>query len=75
MVLGDALLNAVISFQQPAWVAGSDQNPAEGVATRLELLDRLATDQTRIIGFHLPQPGLGRVERSGRYYRFIESAG
>lgn len=74
MVVGDALLNAVISFQQPSWVSGSDQNPDEGVATRLKLLDRLATDQTRIVGFHLPQPGLGRVERSGQSYRYADSA-
>ena len=70
MVVGDALLNAVISFQQPSWVSGSDQNPDEGVTTRLKLLDRLAAEQSRIVGFHLPQPGLGRVERSGKTYRF-----
>ena len=74
MVVGDALLNAVISFQQPVWVSGADQNPDEGVATRLKLLDRLATEQTRIVGFHLPQPGLGRVARSGKTYRFADSA-
>ena len=74
MVVGDALLNAVISFQQPSWASGADQNPDEGVATRLKLLDRLASEQTRIVGFHLPQPGLGTVERSGQYYRFADSA-
>lgn len=72
MIVGDALMHAVISIQQPSWVSGSDQNPEQGVATRVKLLDRLASDQTRIVGFHLPQPGLGRVERSGKHYRFTE---
>lgn len=73
MIVGDALLHAVISFQQPSWVSGSDQNPEEGISTRLNLLDRLAAEQTRIVGFHLPQPGLGNVERSGKYYRFNDA--
>jgi len=73
MVLGDAITNAVISFEQPGWVSGSDQDPEKGIATRVRLLDRLATDQSRIIGFHLPEPGHGRVERAGTAYRFVAS--
>jgi len=35
------------------------------------LLDRLAADRGRLIGFHLPFPGLGRVERKDGAYRFV----
>jgi hypothetical protein len=38
---------------------------------RRALLDKLATDRQRIIGFHLPFPGIGIVERSGSAYRFV----
>jgi hypothetical protein len=34
------------------------------------LLDKLATKRQRVIGFHLPFPGIGIVERSGSSYRF-----
>jgi hypothetical protein len=35
------------------------------------LLDKLATDRERVVGFHLPFPGIGFVERSGSSYRFV----
>ncbi|MEP2707303.1 MAG: MBL fold metallo-hydrolase [Roseibium sp.] len=70
LVIGDAITNEVISFEKPDWVSGSDQDPEKGIQTRKSLLDRLATDQTLIIGYHLPGMGIGQVERAGSAYRF-----
>ncbi|MEQ9328151.1 MAG: MBL fold metallo-hydrolase [Rhodospirillales bacterium] len=70
LVVGDAIGNAVISFERPDWHAGSDHDVEQGAATRRRLLDRLTADRTRIVGFHLPYPGIGMVERSGAHYRF-----
>jgi hypothetical protein len=44
------------------------------VETRKKLLDRLATDRSRLIGFHLPYPGHGMVERKDGAYRFVPVA-
>lgn len=71
LVVGDAITNSVISFEKPDWASGSDQDAQKGIETRKALLDRLATDQSRLIGFHLPDMGIGRVERSGSAYRFV----
>ena len=71
LVVGDAITNSVISFEKPDWVSGSDQDPQKGIQTRKALLDRLATDQTQLIGFHLPDMGIGRVERTGSAYKFV----
>ncbi|WP_420413622.1 MBL fold metallo-hydrolase [Roseibium sp.] len=71
LVVGDAITNSVISFEKPEWNSGSDQDPQKGIETRKTLLDRMATDQSRLIGFHLPNMGIGRVERSGAAYRFV----
>ncbi len=73
LVLGDALTHPIISFQKAGWSSGSDQDPEAGRATRLSLLDRLAQDKMQILGFHLPHPGLGSVEKNGSEYRYIES--
>ncbi len=70
MLLGDALTNPFIAFEKPAWRMGMDQDPDLAVKTRLKLLDRLASDQQKIIGFHLPFPGMGFVERYGKVYRY-----
>lgn len=70
MIIGDAITNVAVSFVKPEWPAGSDHDPEKGIVTRKSLLDRLATEETRIVGFHLPHPGIGRVERDGSAYRF-----
>ena len=71
MVIGDAISNQPVSFEKPDWPSGSDQDPATGAATRAALLDRLVTDDMQVVGYHLPHPGTGRVERSGTAYRYI----
>ena len=72
MVVGDAIAHELISFAKPDWYAGSDQNKAEGAATRVKLLDRLTADKTRMIGYHLPDGGFGHVEKVGnKGYRFV----
>jgi len=71
MLVGDALTNVAVSFAKPAWHTNSDQNPEQGAATRLKLLDRLSADQSILIGYHLPQSGIGRVAREKNAYRFV----
>jgi glyoxylase-like metal-dependent hydrolase (beta-lactamase superfamily II) len=71
VIVGDAISNDPISFARPDWHSGTDQDAAQGAATRRRLLDRLAGDRARFVGFHLPNGGIGRVERRGEGYRFI----
>ena len=72
LVIGDALTHPVISFKHPDWKPAADHHDADrAVATRKRLLDRLATDRTSIIGYHLPFPGFGRVERRGAAYTLV----
>lgn len=70
-VIGDAATSSVVSFAHPEWPSGSDQDAGEGIATRTRLLDRLAHEQTRFVGFHLPEGGIGRVEKAGSAYRYV----
>jgi len=72
MVLGDCIGNHHVAFERPDWASGSDQDKDLAAATRVALLDQLATDRHAIIGFHLPAGGIGRVERADTGYRFIE---
>ena len=73
-VLGDALTHPVVSFEYPDWQPAMDQEADKAVATRKRLLDRLAADKHQLIGYHLPEPGLGRVVRKGQGFAF-EAAG
>lgn len=73
MVLGDALTHPAISFARPDWRPASDHDADLAVATRRRLLDRLAQDRMRLIGYHLPG-AIGRAERQGAAYRFVAAA-
>jgi glyoxylase-like metal-dependent hydrolase (beta-lactamase superfamily II) len=74
IVGGDALIHPLISFQHPDWRPIADHVPDQAIATRRKLLDRLAADRSKLIGFHLPYPGVGLVERKDSAYRFVPAA-
>jgi len=74
MVIGDAISNIAVSFERPDWHWGADVDQDLGAQTRFRLLDRLAADKSRLIGFHLPHPGEGTVETKGNAYRFVPMA-
>ncbi len=70
---GDALVEPVISFARPEWRWGPDWDQDKAIASRKRLLDMLVTDKTPLLGYHLPWPGAGRVERAGTRYRFVQT--
>jgi len=74
MILGDCIGNHHLAFDHPDWKSASDQDTDMGVATRVALLDQLAYEQTQILGFHLPNTGIGRVEKAGTAYRFVQDS-
>jgi glyoxylase-like metal-dependent hydrolase (beta-lactamase superfamily II) len=74
IVGSDVLTHPLISFAHPEWRTTADHVPDQAVTTRKRLLDRLAADKSRLIGFHLPYPGVGTVARNGAAYRFEPAA-
>ena len=71
IVGGDVLTHPLISFAHPEWRPTADHVPDVAVDTRRRLLDRIATDRSKLIGFHLPYPCVGIVERKDSAYRFV----
>lgn len=71
LIIGDAISNSILSFERPDWPTASDQDTALGAQTRRKLLDRLAGDKVRAIGFHFPYPGAGMVEKKDGSYRYV----
>ena len=71
LIGGDALVQPLISFAEPGWRWGSDMDSDHAVRTRRTLLDRLASEKIFLLGYHLPWPGIGRVERMDTAYRFV----
>lgn len=71
MILGDCIGNSHVAFARPDWLSGTDQDAPLAAQTRTKLLDQLAHEKIRILGFHLPNGGIGRVERKGDTYSFV----
>ena len=74
IVLGDALTHPILSFRYPDWAGGFDQEPDRAIATRKRLLDRFSNEKAKIVGYHLPNGGIGLVESAGNAYRFVQPA-
>ena len=73
LVLGDAIGNHHVAFQRPDWESGSDQDMALAAKTRGMLFDRIMADDLAVVGFHLPNGGIGRVNRFKDGFKFIEA--
>jgi glyoxylase-like metal-dependent hydrolase (beta-lactamase superfamily II) len=69
LVTADVANHPVLFLRHPEWVFGYDFDPTGAVATRKRILGELATDRTRILAYHFPFPGIGRVKAmwSGAY--------
>jgi len=74
LIGGDAIGNHHVAFERPDWASGSDQDPDMAADSRVALLDRIVADDLTLVGFHLPGGGIGRVERAGPAFRFVEDA-
>ena len=57
----DAIIHPVISVQRPDWYFGFDADPDQAVSTRQDLLDRAASEDLMLFGYHFPFPGIGYV--------------
>lgn len=72
-VTGD-FVTSPIGFARPEIGTGTDSDPAQAAATRAAMLARLADEGWTILGYHMPGGGIGRVERHGGAFRFVEKS-
>ncbi|UXU76331.1 MULTISPECIES: MBL fold metallo-hydrolase [unclassified Paracoccus (in: a-proteobacteria)] len=63
-VTGD-FITMPASFLRPDLGSAVDHDPARAAETRRSTLDRLADEGWTILGYHLPDGGIGRVRRQG----------
>ncbi|WP_299503403.1 MBL fold metallo-hydrolase [uncultured Roseobacter sp.] len=66
LVIGADFANHYVwSLAHPDWEVKFDMDKAAAAATRRRILDMMATDKTAFIGYHMPWPGIGYVEKRG----------
>ena len=72
LIGGDVLTNPVFSFENPSWRWGPDMEPERAIAARTKTLQMLVSEKTQLLGYHLPWPGVGRVEAKDSAFRFVQ---
>ena len=69
--IGDAVHQYALQFPRPDWTMAFDTRPAQAVTTRRALFASAAAERTRVLGYHLPFPGLGHVRAAGQGYAWV----
>lgn len=70
VIVGDLTVHEDVHFANPHYGWALDVDGEQAVATRISMLDMIATDGLIMGAAHVTKPGLGRVERNGSGFRF-----
>jgi len=71
LITADALQNAHIALAHPDWHPRADMDGVRAAKSRRQLLDMAATDKLLVLCYHIPFPGLGRIERKGSAFTWV----
>ena len=70
----DTANHYVMAVQQPDWHVGADHDKEAGAANRRRIFDMVSTDRIPVVGYHMPFPSVGFVEKSGASYRWVPAS-
>jgi glyoxylase-like metal-dependent hydrolase (beta-lactamase superfamily II) len=71
MLLCDTVAHFAASVQHPDWRFAMDDNPDKAVISRKRVLSQVADDRMAAIGFHMPFPSVGHIERFRDGFKWI----
>jgi len=76
LCVSDVVLHP-IHMEQPEWHAAVDFTPEQVMATRCRILTMAAAEESLVLAFHLPFPGLGHVNQKENAWQWqpISSTG
>lgn len=71
VITADAIASEIVSVEHPDWSFGFDMDVNRACQTRLALLERVAAERAKLVGFHWTYPGVGEIARNGNGFAFI----
>ena len=71
VITADTANHFVLSLQRPEWEVRFDMDKAAAAASRKTVFDMIATDRLPFIGYHMPFPAVGYVEKMDVGYRWV----
>lgn len=70
MDIGDAAHSSIVSLAKPDWTIAWDSDQGQGVKTRRQELQHLASTHELMFAPHFPFPGVGKIVPAGDGFRF-----
>lgn len=74
LLWADLTNHYVMSLMKPEWHVLFDHDKDMAVATRKRILAQVADDQIPAIGYHMPFPSVGFVERRGDSFQWVPAS-
>lgn len=74
LIWADVANHYIMSIRQPEWQVGFDHEKGNAVATRRRVFDMVSTDKLPVVGYHMPFPALGWVEKTPTSYRWVPAS-
>lgn len=71
VLTADSANHFVLSLQRPDWEVRFDMDKAKAAASRKKVFDMVATDRLPFVGYHMPFPSVGFIEKLEQGYRFV----
>lgn len=71
MLTADTANHYVASLLRPDWHVRYDADKEMAAATRRTVFDMIATERLPFIGYHMPFPAVGYIEKLDTGYRFV----
>lgn len=70
----DVANHYIMSIQQPEWHVAFDHEKELAVATRKRVFDMVANEKLPVVGYHMPFPSAGFVEKTAASYRWVPAS-
>jgi len=71
MLTADTANHYAASLQRPDWHVSFDMDKEMGAATRRRVFDMVAAERIPFIGYHMPFPSVGHVEKTDQGFRYV----
>ncbi len=71
VLTADTANHYVLSLQQPDWEVRFDLDKVQAAQTRRRIFDLIAKDRIPFLGYHMPFPAVGYVEKIDTGFRFV----
>ena len=71
VLTGDIANHYILSLLRPDWEVRFDMDKTQAAATRRKVFEMIAADKIAFLGYHMPFPAVGFVEREDGGYRFV----